>query len=275
MTLPYLKEKSIDSEIGKIFYYVDNAFKDMPTIVFLHGLSANHTTWLPEIDMLHKNQYNSLAVDLRGHGLSDKTKKRFLYKIPVFTNDLKQIIEAEQLKKVFIVGYSFGGSIAIDYTIKYQDNVLGLILISANHVNPLEYRKIKFLTFPLYGFLNLLALLLIWQKGGRYYYHYGQSKNYWHSVWIGLNTMPLSINFWILSNILRLNFKYIISDIKVPTLIIRAKNDLFLLEAEVKSMVEKIDKARVIISNHNSHFLASRNKGEIQKNILDFIKNYS
>ena len=54
---PNLKEKYIETESGKIFYYLDDDFPNKPTAVFLHGLSANHTTWLQVIKIIHKNRY--------------------------------------------------------------------------------------------------------------------------------------------------------------------------------------------------------------------------
>lgn len=276
MESPNLEERHINTKSGKISYYKDEPSPGKPFVVFLHGLSANHTTWLLVIKILHENGYNSLALDLRGHGSSDKTRKRSLYKLPVFTDDLKRIIEIERIKKFFLVGYSFGGSIAIDYAIKYPDSLLGLILISANHTNPLRYKGIEFLTPLGYGFLNLLAFLLLWQKRKKYYYYkQGESRDYWHSVWIGLNTMPLAVNFWMLAEMGRLDFKKTIANIKAPTLIIRAQNDPFLSVAEARDIIKTIPKAEIVIPKHPSHFLASRAQEEIAQIILDFVKIHS
>lgn len=276
MESPNLKEKNIETESGEIFYYKDEPSPGKPFVVFLHGLSANHTTWLEVIKILHGNKYNSLALDLRGHGSSSKTRKRSLYKLPVFTDDLKSIIDAENIKRFFLVGYSFGGSIVIDYAIKYPDSLLGLVLASANHTNPLEHKGIKFLTPLGYGFLNLLAFLLLWQKRKKYYYYkQGESRGYWHSVWIGLNTMPLSVNFWMLAQMGRLDFKKTIANIKAPTLIIRAQNDPFLSAAEAREMIKAIPNVEIVIPKHPSHFLASRAQEEIAQIILAFIKNHA
>ena len=276
MTSPILEEKFVETASGKIFYYLNDNFPNRPTAVFLHGLSANHTTWLEVIKILHENGYNSLALDLRGHGSSLKRKNRSLYKLPVFTDDLKRIIEIEKIKEFFLVGYSFGGSIAIDYAIKYPDSLLRLVLISANHTNPLEYKGTRFLTPLGYGLLNVLAFLLLWQKRKKYYYYkQGESRGYWHSVWIGLNTMPLAVNFWMLAQMGQLNFKKTIGNIKTPTLVIRAQNDPFLSAAEARDIIKAIPRAEIAIPKHPSHFLASRAQEEIAQIILDFVKIHS
>ncbi len=269
-----MKEKFIETNNGEIFYYTDVLSSESPTVVFLHGLSSNHTTWLNAAEILHKNNINSIAPDLRGHGLSDKTKKSPLYSFGVFSDDIKKIIDNEGLSKIILVGYSYGGSIAIDFTIRYPEIVDGLILISANHVSPFKYRGINFLSLPAYYFLNALAFLFLWQSRKNYYYYkQGQSKGYWHSVWVGLNTMPLTVNFWMLSRMMLINFKNKISLIKAPTLIVRAKNDPFLTEAETNDMAKSIKNAKIIIPEHSSHFLASRSQNEIAEIIVSFIKN--
>ncbi|HOI41145.1 MAG TPA: alpha/beta fold hydrolase [Methanobacterium sp.] len=42
-------------------------------LVLLHGMASDHTVWEGLIPLL-KDNYRVLAVDLRGHGLSTKTK---------------------------------------------------------------------------------------------------------------------------------------------------------------------------------------------------------
>lgn len=273
MENPILEEKRLSGSRGKIFYYQGRFFAGRPAVVFLHGLSANHTTWLKIIKILEENQYNSLALDLRGHGLSDKTRKKSYYKIAVLSEDLKKIIGREKISKFILVGYSFGGSVALDYAAKNPGSVAGLILISANYVSPLKYKKINFLTPALSLILNLLALLLIWQKRKKYlYYRHGASRGYWHSVWIGLNTMPLSVNLWLLLEAILIDFKKALSKLTMPVLIVRGKNDPFLTEREASDLAAALPRAELLAAQNSSHFIASRSQAEVAQILLDFLK---
>ena len=141
-----LEKKFVKTGNGRIYYFIGKKTTNRPILIFLHGLSSNHTTWLNIMKKLLENGYNFLTLDLRGHGFSDKTKKRRLYQLSVFSDDLEKILKQEQIRNFILIGYSFGGQIAIDYVIKYPQSVKGLILISTNHVNPLEYKHLKFLT---------------------------------------------------------------------------------------------------------------------------------
>lgn len=268
-----LQQKWLQTANGKICYYLAKQFGDRPTVIFLHGLSANHTTWKAIFEKFRDFNLNYLAPDLRGHGHSDKSKKRRLYKFSVFTDDLKQIIEKENLSKIVLVGYSFGGSIALDYAIKYPTTVEGLVLISANHVNPLKYKKINFLTPLGYIFLNLLAWLLIWQKRKNYYYFdQATARGYWQSAFKGFTTMPVTINLWLLSELANLNLSHQLAKITCPTLIVKSRADPFLSPAEAKDMNKKIKNSKIIILEDRTHFLASRCQEKIAKIISDFLK---
>ncbi len=270
-----IEKKSVDTGQGEIFYFLNAPYAGKPTVVFLHGLSSNHTTWIYPMKALQKNGYNSLAVELRGHGLSDKTKKRDLYKLPVFANDLKLILEKENVKNPALVGYSFGGAIVIYYAARYQKEG-SLVLVSASHVSPLIYKKLGFLAPAAYWFLQILAFLLLWQGQKKYrYYRHGESRGYWQSVWTGLNTMPLSVNFWMLSEVVRLNLKSILPRVKVPTLIIRAKNDPFVSPAEARDMAASLPKSEIAVPKSPSHFIASRSQKELIEIILGFLKKNS
>jgi len=273
MNEPKLEKKWIETSRGKICYFIDYRFENSPTMVFLHGLSANHTTWKNLASALHQLRINVLLVDLRGHGYSDKAKKRDLYKIPVFTKDTEVIIKKEKLEKVILAGYSFGGFIALDYAIKYPEKLTALVLISTNHVNPWKYKSIYFLTWPAYSLLNLLAWLLIWQ-GRKKYYYYDQEKDlgYWRSTFKGLTTMPLSVNLWMLTEAAHIDFSRDLEKITCPVLIMKSRNDHLVSDAEIADMAEKIKSSKTVIFDETSHFLASRHQEKISDAIIDFLK---
>lgn len=276
MNDPAIQQKWLQTANGKICYFQNSEFAGRPTVVLLHGLSANHTTWLAAMRALKEMEFNSLAPDLRGHGHSDKTKKKSLYKFSVFTEDLKQIFEAEKLSNVILVGYSFGGFIALDYTIKYPSGVTSLILISTNHVNPFRYQKINFLTPLAWGALNLLAWLLLWQKRKNYYYFdQSASRGYWDSALKGYTTMPLAINFWMLAEVANLDFRRQIGQITCPTLIIKSQSDPFVSPKEAQDIIDKIKDSKLVVLEENTHFLASRFQEKIIKVIMEFLKGKS
>lgn len=63
-----LTEKSIISENGRTFYWVSGTDKDI-TLVFLPGLTANHTLFEKQITYF-RNKFNVIVWDCPCHGKS-------------------------------------------------------------------------------------------------------------------------------------------------------------------------------------------------------------
>ncbi len=269
-----LEKKYIENRNGKVFYFSDISFPGRPTLIFIHGLSSNHTTWTGIINVLHENKYNSISVDLRGHGFSDKTKDKNLYQIPVFSEDLKKIVDKEKIEKPILVGYSFGGSISFDYAAKYPEFLGGLIVLGANHANPLEYRGLGFITRIGIWIVEQLANLLLWQERKEYhYYQHGKAAGYWDSVLDGLRTMPISVNLWLITQTVSFDFRDVIGKIKVPALLIYSGHDPFITKKEIGEVKEKLPDAKIIFSKTNSHFVGTNSQEEVTEEILEFLRN--
>ena len=70
-------------------------------------------------------KYLTIAFDFCGHGKSELPKSTYSD-----YEDLKAIIDKKNLSKIILIGCSYGGSVALDFTLKYPEYVSKLILIS-------------------------------------------------------------------------------------------------------------------------------------------------
>src|SRR3989338_6057432 len=110
------------SHDGLEIHYVYKPVKSSkPVILFLHGLGANYSGWKNTIASAKKRGYSTLAIDLRGHGLSSTPEQYEYYALEHFAKDIKNILTQLEIKKFILVGHSFGGSVAIVYCTKYID----------------------------------------------------------------------------------------------------------------------------------------------------------
>jgi pimeloyl-ACP methyl ester carboxylesterase len=260
------------NEVNNIYYIKNISDPTRPTIVFLHGLSANHTTWDVAAKSFQKQGYNTLSLDMRGHGLSDKTRKRNLYRFPVFKKDLRAIIEKEQLFKVILIGYSFGGTVALDYASQYPEDVVALITISANHVSPFRYSWLSFAAPIAAGLVNLGGWLMLWQKRRKYYnFDQSVSTGYWQDTFRGFITMPISINLWMLSEAMNISRLDQINHITCPALLLRGSHDAYFSLAEAADMQKEIRGAEIISLDNSGHYLASDYQEKTISTITDFL----
>src|SRR5262245_54299256 len=98
------------------------------TLVFIHGFGGQAEQWQYQLQKFSLEN-RVIALDLRGHGLSDKPSRG--YEMPQLVNDLETALTLLKVKGKFVlVGHSYGGAIATEYAIKHPDRVERLILMA-------------------------------------------------------------------------------------------------------------------------------------------------
>ena len=98
-------------------------------MVLLHGNGENSSYFVHQIAHFSKS-YRVIAIDTRGHGQSPRGEKPFAIK--QFAEDLKDFLDARNIAKAVILGFSDGGNIALEFALKYPERVEKLILNGAN-----------------------------------------------------------------------------------------------------------------------------------------------
>jgi pimeloyl-ACP methyl ester carboxylesterase len=102
---------------------------DVPAYLLVHGMASNARLWDGVADRLASAGRLSVAVDLRGHGLSDKPDSG--YDFDTITRDLLALIGTlgPAFENPMVVGQSWGCSVALDLAVKRPDVPLGLVLV--------------------------------------------------------------------------------------------------------------------------------------------------
>jgi len=107
------------------------------SVVFIHGWASSSRMWARELEAFG-GQYRCLALDLPGHGRSSKPTLQW-YSLPSFVCVTHEFIHALHAQPACLVGHSLGGSIALDYALRYPEDVCGLVL-----VNPVITGQLQF-----------------------------------------------------------------------------------------------------------------------------------
>lgn len=83
-------------------------------VLFVHGFSQCSLVWTRQLASDLAGELHLVALDNRGHGLSEKP--RDAYGDPqLWADDLQAVIDALALDRPVLVGWSFGGLILCDY----------------------------------------------------------------------------------------------------------------------------------------------------------------
>ena len=98
-------------------------------LILLHGNGEDSSYFVYQISYFSRN-YRVIAIDTRGHGKSPRGEKPF--SIKQFSEDLKDCLEAMDIAKTILLGFSDGGNIALEFALKYPERVEKLVLNGAN-----------------------------------------------------------------------------------------------------------------------------------------------
>jgi len=118
----------VQVEQGKLFY---QKFGSGTPIIVLHGgPGLDQSYLLPQMLDLAKD-HEVIFYDQRGSGKSLETRIDPSYiNITQFTKDLEELRKQLKLDKFILLGHSWGGLLAMNYSVTYPDHLAGLILLS-------------------------------------------------------------------------------------------------------------------------------------------------
>ena len=101
--------------------------------LLVHGLASNAKTWDEVSRYLNAAGHRVIAVDQRGHGLSDKPDGG--YGFEDVTSDLRALIETMGLQRLLLAGQSWGGNVVLHFAARYPDAVSGLVLVDGGFID--------------------------------------------------------------------------------------------------------------------------------------------
>jgi pimeloyl-ACP methyl ester carboxylesterase len=129
-------EKYITVDGMKIRYLVKGAGSPL---LLLHGFGEFLETWDLNLRPLSEH-YQVYAMDLPGHGLSDKPE--VAYSTFFFTRFVINFMQALGIEHASLIGHSIGGQISLNVVINFPEKVDSLILETsvglANDVSPIR-----------------------------------------------------------------------------------------------------------------------------------------
>ena len=117
--LRVLSSKIITSELGN----------DRPTLVFLHGFLGSHQDFIPLTTQL--NPYNSLLIDLPGHGKSLALPDR-AYTLQGAAEEILATLNHCNIDRPILYGYSMGGRLALYLALRWPDRFTSAFLESTS-----------------------------------------------------------------------------------------------------------------------------------------------
>jgi len=103
---------------------------DGKPVVFIPGLGCSIWDFNRTLAPVAEAGFRAIAIDVRGHGLSDKPDDDELYSTDALVRHLIDIFDTLGITQAAIVGHSMGGALAAHLALRAPDRVRALVLIS-------------------------------------------------------------------------------------------------------------------------------------------------
>ncbi len=101
-----------------------------PAVLLVHGWGCSVFVFRRNMPALAAAGYRAIAVDLKGHGLSDKPVSSDEYTIDSLVEHLREIVDTLGLERPALAGHSLGGSLIYHFASKYPHRVRCLAMFS-------------------------------------------------------------------------------------------------------------------------------------------------
>jgi len=103
-------------------------------ILLIHGFGQGALAFKNQLHSDLAEEFHVVAFDMRGHATSGKPWRREdLVGSEIWGGDVAKVVEATNIKRPVLVGWSFGGFVAIDYLRHYGvDSVAGINLVGSH-----------------------------------------------------------------------------------------------------------------------------------------------
>ena len=99
-----------------------------PALVFVHGTGGNAILWLKQFEHFTGN-HTCIAYDHRGFGKSSGPPDNF--KADYFADDVKAILDAENISKCVLVCSSLGGWTGVKFALQYPEMTSALVICNS------------------------------------------------------------------------------------------------------------------------------------------------
>lgn len=250
-----MEEKTITINNLKINYKTTGSG---PVILILHGWGVSSDSWVRAIESLSRIGYQVICPDLPGFGKSDTPLQS--WSVDNYMEWLMGFVNALKLDNFILLGHSFGGRVAVKFSVKYGDKLKCLILCDPAGIRP----KLDTKSTALYKMVqvgnSVFAfgfLLKIKDVLRNILYFFIKNRDYVKAKGVMKATMTKVVNEDLISYLPK---------IKNKTLLVWGKKDKSVPIEYAYQFKDKIKDSKLVIIpgvGHSPHFRASERLTEI------------
>jgi len=130
--LPQAKEPQPQDRFAKLDtmrVHYQNYGEGKDAVIFIHGWSCNLNFWKANLPAF-VNQSRVIAIDLPGHGESDKPQ--VTYSMDLFARAIDAVLQDAKVERATLVGHSMGAPVIRQFYRKYPDKTRALVIVDGS-----------------------------------------------------------------------------------------------------------------------------------------------
>lgn len=279
-------KKRIRSFDGTKIFYTYKKGKQPFTLVFLHGVGSNWTSWMKEMQYFHQHDYSTLGIDLRGHGQSDAPLEFEKYQLNYFARDIHRILVREKAKQFILIGHSLGGCVAINYCTHHPKHLpASLVLVESTTIYPFDHNRILNLGPHTTNFLRFIAEHKAMRRSHLFHLKdidlsYTGIRENLHLISHLIHLTPLRTIVKTLDNMERYSFhnqsiiNKTLQNLNVPLLILTGDHDETVPPKYSRIIKKLVKTAELKVLRGAHHFITVEHPEEVSHMIHHFIEKH-
>jgi len=261
-----LKHSGLDHNSTYFEHNIDSSSSDIVT-VFIHGVGLDNTMWLPQKKIFKKKKV--VFYDLINHGKTKKSYKEIHFEN--FNQQLIQLLDFLNIKKMNLVGFSIGALIAQHFTSQYFHKINKLIIIASVYKRTEEQiNKVKNRYKMALDGQNITNDSINRWFNSEYLEKNPDVYNYFYNILQKKNNEDFlsAYKLFIESDNYALNF----SNFNMPTLIMTGENEIGSTPNMSKMLHQEINNSKLYIIPKAKHMVTYEKADEVSEKINNFIE---
>ncbi len=223
--------------------------------LILHGWGSNSKKWQKVGELLVGKGLKVIIPDLPGFGESQKPT--ISWNLDDYCSFVEEFVKFLNFEKFYLLGHSFGGALAVKFSLKFPEKIEKLFLVGAACFRKQTFRKkILYLISKIFRVFSFITFLR------KAFYRFLVKSDY-------LSTEGVMKNSYL--KIIKEDLSDILSLVQVPTLIICGDNDSITPVKDARLINKKIKNSRLEVLPKANHDVNSKCSDKLAETIIKFL----
>lgn len=267
-------KKSVAINGNSINYYEAGSGE---TIIFIHGITTYSFIWENIVPRFSGN-YHTITIDLLGCGDSDKPLDKE-YSLTSHAERLFEFVKALNISKFHLVGHDLGGGITQIFSVNHPEYLYDITLINSVAydfwpVQPIIAMKTPIIRQLAMATLDFGVFKLIIQRGvfNKERVNDELMRHFWKPMLTQEGRKAFLHFAGCLDNKNLTDISDKLHKIKLPLLIIRGENDVYLSSEIARKLHSNIPTSKLVLIPNSGHFIQVDEPELVANSILAFYR---